>query len=82
MNHVFGAWVAITLIMPAYGQQKSEDKNELTWQQDRLQQCSAEAKKRRLMGRDGQAFMSVCLKGEAPVVPPKAETQKDKRLQQ
>jgi psiF repeat len=79
MNQAFAAWVVIALIMPAYGQQKSEDKKELTGQPDRVQQCSAEAKKRRLMGRDGQAFMSACLKGEAPVVPPKVGTQQDKR---
>jgi hypothetical protein len=78
MNHVFVAWVAIALIMPAFGQQKSDDKKELTGQQDRMQQCSAEAKQRRLMGREGQAFISACLKGEAPVVPPKAGAQQDK----
>jgi psiF repeat len=49
--------------------QQADGKKELTTQQQRMQQCNAEAKKRQLKERERQQFMSSCLKGEQlPVV--------------
>lgn len=56
--------------MPAYGQQKADDKKELTEQQKRMRQCNADAKKHQFKDKeDRQAFMSSCLKGETATTP-------------
>ena len=53
---------------PAFAQDKSGEKKELTEQQKRMQQCNADAKKQQFKDNDArQSFMSTCLKGEKPM---------------
>jgi hypothetical protein len=53
--------VAALCAAPVHAQQKQE----LTEQQKRMQQCNADAKKQQFKDGDArQAFMSACLKGE------------------
>jgi hypothetical protein len=61
MQRLIAALFATVLcLVPAYAQQKQE----LTEQQKRMQQCNADAKNRQFKSNDErQAFMSTCLKG-------------------
>jgi hypothetical protein len=53
--------VAALCASPVFAQQKQE----LTEQQKRMQQCNADAKKQQFKDNEArQAFMSTCLKGE------------------
>jgi len=57
-------FAAAVCVAPAYAQQKTEPKQEMTEQQKRMQQCNADAKNKQFKGNDErQAFMSTCLKG-------------------
>jgi hypothetical protein len=61
MQRLIAALFATVLCsVPAYAQQKQE----LTEQQKRMQQCNADAKNKQFKNNDErQAFMSTCLKG-------------------
>ncbi len=57
-------FAAAVCVAPAYAQQKTEPKQEMTEQQKRMQQCNTDAKNKQFKGNDErQAFMSTCLKG-------------------
>jgi hypothetical protein len=57
-------WIALLsaaalCLGPAYGQQQAEPQKELTAQQERMQQCNADAKKHQFKNNgERQAFMS------------------------
>ena len=72
-------FAAAVCVAPAYAQQKSEPKKEMTEQQKRMQQCNADARNKQFKNNDErQGFMSTCLKGE----PQKELTAQQKRMQQ
>jgi len=81
MRHLaIAAAAALAFALPAAAQDKQPaDKKELTPQQQRMQACNADAKKRDFKDNDArQAFMSSCLKGEsAEALTPQQQRMKD-----
>jgi mannitol-specific phosphotransferase system IIBC component len=71
MNRIVVAALFISAFVatPAFAQApKAEEQKELTEQQQRMQQCNADAKKQQFKdGEARQAFMSTCLKGGKPM---------------